>query len=113
MINTHAIGMGGETLAEKYLKENKYTILKRNYQTKIGEIDIIAKKENTIVFVEVKQRATLKYGYPREAVTPYKQNKIRQTALCYLKQNKLINSSVRFDCIEILNDKITHIENCF
>ena len=113
MINTHAIGITGETLAEKYLKENNYKILARNYQTKIGEIDLIAKEEDFIVFVEVKQRASLKYGYPREAVTPYKQNKIRQTALCYLKQHNIVDSKVRFDCIEILVDQITHLKNCF
>ena len=85
----------------------------QNYKTKIGEIDIIAKKDDIIVFVEVKDRQTKKYGLPREAITPYKQNKIRVVATQYLMSKRLTNSKVRFDCIEILGDTISHIENAF
>ena len=69
MVNTHVLGVKGEQLAVDFLKDKKYEILERNYATKLGEIDIIAKQNNRIVFIEVKQRESLRYGYPREAIT--------------------------------------------
>lgn len=113
MINTHALGMQGEQLAYEYLKEKGYKILERNYRNKTGEIDIIAKKNNRIIFVEVKQKSSLKFGYPREMITSQKIKKIRDTAIMYLQSHKLIGNQIQFDCIEIIDKKITHIENCF
>jgi putative endonuclease len=103
----------GENVAVKFLKDKKYQILAQNYKNKIGEIDIIAKEKDTIVFIEVKSRESTKFGMPREAVTGYKQNKIRTVALSYLQQKKMLNAQIRFDVIEYLDGKITHIENCF
>lgn len=108
-----AFGNIGETFATKYLKDKGYEILETNFSNKIGEIDIIAKDKDFIIFVEVKSRNSSKYGFPREAVTLYKQNKIRTVALVYLKSKKLLNSRCRFDVIEYFDSKITHIENCF
>ena len=87
--------------------------MEQNYTTKIGEIDIIAQTKDIVVFVEVKARNTVRFGYPREAINAQKQQKIRTVATQYMLANKLMNSKVRFDCIEILGDAITHIENCF
>lgn len=84
-----------------------------NYKNKIGEIDIIAKIKDTYVFVEVKSRETGEYGFGREAVTIHKQNTIRKVAEYFLIQNKLNDVSCRFDVIEIMGEKISHIENCF
>jgi putative endonuclease len=112
-MNTKILGVQGETLAKDYLIGKKYTILAQNYVTKIGEIDIIAKINDITVFVEVKDRQTKRFGYPREAVTPYKQEKIRRVATQYMLKHNLMNSKVRFDCIEILGDTITHLEGCF
>lgn len=112
-MNNRILGISGETLAVEYLKEKGYIVLQRNYTCPVGEIDIVCKKDDMIIFVEVKARETLKFGYPREAVTPYKINKIRMVASNYLKQKRLVNQKVRFDVIDILGDKITHIENCF
>lgn len=112
-MNTHVLGVQGEVVAKQFLIKQKYKILETNYSNTIGEIDIIAKDKDTIVFVEVKARMSDRFGLPREAVTEYKQNKIRQVALGYLKHNGLLNRQVRFDCIDILNGKITHIKNCF
>lgn len=112
-MNTKVYGTQGETVATQYLKDKKYKILKQNFVTKIGEIDIIAQTQDIIVFVEVKARKNTRFGYPREAINSAKQQKIRLVATQYLLKNKLINSKVRFDCIEILDEKITHIENCF
>lgn len=112
-MNTKVLGTQGESVAVKFLKDKKYKILKQNFITKIGEIDIIAQTKDIIVFVEVKARKSVRFGYPREAINLAKQNKIRTVATQYLLANKLMNSKVRFDCIEVLGDQITHIENCF
>ena len=108
------IGKINEKIAISFLKKNcKYKILETNFYTSIGEIDIIAKDKDTIVFIEVKYSTTSYFGLPRERVNLYKQNKIRQIALIFLKNKKLINSKCRFDVIDILGDKITHIKDCF
>lgn len=112
-MNTKVLGVQGEALAKDYLLSKKYTILFQNYKTKIGEIDIIAKQNDVIVFVEVKDRKTKRFGMPREAITPHKQNKIRTVATQYLMSKHLMNAKVRFDCVEILGNTITHIENAF
>ncbi len=103
-----------EELAVRYLKKNtKMKIVDRNYINKIGEIDIIAKDQDTIVFIEVKYRSTARYGYGREAVDDTKQWKIRNIAQMYLKENCKLNAKVRFDVIDILGEEITHIPNAF
>lgn len=106
-------GQSGETLAVKYLKKIKYKVLLTNYSNNVGEIDIIAKDKKTIVFIEVKYRQSDRFGLPREAVGKQKQNKIRNVSLGYMVQNKLIDSDVRFDVIDILEGEITHIKNAF
>ena len=112
-MNNKIEGQLGESLAYNYLKKHGYKILEKNYTNKIGEIDLIAKKGDYIVFVEVKNRASAKFGLPREAVTLYKQNKIRNVALGYLKETNNLESNVRFDVVDILGGEITHIENAF
>ena len=104
----------GEKKAREYLENKKYQILATNHRNKIGEIDIIAKDKDTIVFIEVKYKASLLFGHPREMVTYAKQNKIRRVALSYLQQKGLVDKvNIRFDVIDVLGDKITHIENAF
>lgn len=107
------IGNSGEIQAEKYLKDKKYKILTMNYKNILGEIDIVAKQKDTIVFVEVKKRETYVFCSPCEAVDKRKQSKIRKTAIYYLKQYKLMDSPCRFDVIEIVGENINHIENAF
>ena len=63
IFNKRTIGADKEQLAARYLDDNGYTVLERNFRNKTGEIDIIAKKDNYIVFVEVKYRSNNKYGY--------------------------------------------------
>ena len=111
------IGEKGETIAERHLKKKGYKILERNYRTKLGEIDIIAKDKKTIVFVEVKTRRSWQFGNPKGAVTPAKQRKISMVALQYLKTNDRRNSRARFDVVAITatRDKpqIEIIKNAF
>ena len=103
----------GEEQACKYLTDKQYEIIERNYKNKIGEIDIVAKKNNRIYFIEVKKRETARFGYPREAVTVQKQQKIKLVAMVYLKQKRLNDAYFSFDVIEILGDNLTHIQNAF
>lgn len=108
------VGLKGEVEAREYLEEKGYTILETNYRNKIGEIDIICKKDGVIIFVEVKRRESLKFGHPREAVNYYKQQKIRNIATAYLKFKGLYEKiGIRFDVIDLVGDNLTHIENAF
>ncbi|MEW5705963.1 MAG: YraN family protein [Actinomycetota bacterium] len=113
------LGESGENLAVLYLKRKSFRIVERNFRTKIGEIDIIAIKDNTLVFCEVKTRLNKSYGYPFESITPRKQEKIRNVAQIFLaiRGSSYKFDSVRFDVISVLSDspsvKIDHIENAF
>jgi len=111
MLATNLIGKKYEIIATNYLKQKGYKILENNYKNVIGEIDIICKDNDIIVFVEVKYRTSAKFGRPIEAITPHKLMKIRQTATGYLKFKRLLDANIRFDAIEILDDEIRHIQN--
>ncbi len=107
------LGQVGEKRAAEYLKKKGYTIIEQNYKNKIGEIDIIAKDQEYIVFVEVKTRTTKVYGLGLEAVTFAKQQKIKKVAQVYLLQHHLYESNVRFDVVSVDYDGIEHIINAF
>ncbi|MBU3947618.1 MAG: YraN family protein [Proteobacteria bacterium] len=94
-------GKEGETLAALHLKKQGYKIIEQNYRTKLGEIDIIAKDNNTLVFVEVKSRKTGDFGSPKYAVTPKKMKKISMVALYFLKETKQSGVKARFDVVSI------------
>ena len=74
-----ALGSKGEDLAIQFLKKKGYRIIDRNYKTSVGEIDIIARDGNTIVFVEVKTRTDDSFGYPFEAVNKKKRQKLQKS----------------------------------
>ncbi len=112
------LGKLGENLAVTYLKKNGYNIIKRNYRQKTGEIDIIARDSENLIFVEVKTRKSLRFGKPFEAVTPKKQAQISRVALDYITRNKLSDQAIRFDVISIVmiqdgKPEIEHLPNCF
>lgn len=115
---TKQIGDRGEKLAVMYLENKGYTILEQNYRFEHAEVDIIAFKEQEIVFVEVKLRSSLKYGHPEDAVTEEKKQQIFKAAEAWLYERKMDGSPVRFDVISILSKnptehKIKHFENAF
>lgn len=112
-MNNRKFGSEGESAARDYLIHKGAKILACNYQRPTGEIDIIARMQKTILFVEVKRRSSLRYGRPCEAVHSQKQMHILNTAMLYLQENGLEEASLRFDVIEILPDGIHHIENAF
>jgi len=111
----------GEKAACDFLQNKKYKILEKNYHKRIGEIDIIAKFNNVIHFIEVKTRtvsSSAKYGLPQEAVNYYKQKKLAKTALFYLSENDYSDdTNWQIDVIAITTNpdkksvEINHIEN--
>ena len=107
------LGNSGEKLAVKYLKKNKYEILATNFTTHVGEIDIIAKDNEYIVFIEVKTRTSDLFGAPSEAVNREKQRKYGKVAQEFLIKNRLTDSPCRFDVVEVINKEINHIINAF
>ena len=112
-LNPDELCKKGEALAGKLLKKRGYKILKRNYVSKYGEIDIVAYDKGTISFVEVKTRRSENYGPPELAVTKKKRKKIIQTALNYLVINHIEDIDCRFDVVSILfkeNDNKPDIE---
>ncbi|MBP3431325.1 MAG: YraN family protein [Clostridia bacterium] len=112
-VKNKAEGLVGELSATDFLRSKGYKIVQTNFKTKFGEIDIIALYKGVIVFVEVKNRSTLAYGRPIEAVDWRKQQKIRCVAEFYLMNKKKSEADVRFDIIEIVGDSINHVENAF
>jgi putative endonuclease len=94
-------GQESESIAVSHLKKNGYKILERNYRSKLGEIDIIAKDKGTLVFVEVKAKRSDRFGNPKEAVTLKKQRKISQVALYYLNDTNQGRVKARFDVVAI------------
>jgi len=96
------LGEDGEQLAADYLQKQGYTILARRFRTKVGEIDIIAKEDDYLVFVEVKTRRSTIYGWPSESVTWRKQQKIIKTALWFMKDTGNLEAKCRFDVVEII-----------
>lgn len=95
------LGKSGEEAAAGFLKEKGYKILKKNYKTKLGEIDIIALDKDTLCFVEVKTRNSLRFGAPKEAVSGFKQGRICKAALSYLKENNNFDKKARFDVVSV------------
>ena len=97
-----------EDLAVKFLKENRFEIIERNFRCRFGEIDIIAKEKNILCFIEVKKRKGNSLIKSYEAVDKRKREKILKTSLFYLNQCKEKFSNVRYDvvCLEEKNGKI-------
>lgn len=96
------LGKRGERSAQKFLVSRGYKILESNYSTPQFEIDIIAKDNDTLCFIEVKTRTGVKKGLPREGVTTAKQKKIIMGAQYYLRLNKITDTRLRFDVVEVL-----------
>ncbi|MBW7887659.1 MAG: YraN family protein [Bacteroidetes bacterium] len=112
-----AIGKNWEETAEQFLRAKGFEIIERNYVYNHGEIDLIAKENEEIVFIEVKFRNNARFGLPEEFVTPKKQERIRRTAEGFAAERNITNISCRFDVVSIHMEKgkptITHLRNAF
>lgn len=110
-------GKKGENIAAAYLKKNGYRIRETNYRCALGEIDIIAREKDELVFVEVKTRSSVELGYPEQAVGINKQKKMSQVALWYLEEKNLTDTKARFDVVAITKsdsqEEIKLIKNAF
>ncbi len=112
------LGRRGEDVACRHLEGSGYTIIERNWRSRTGELDIIAAKGGTTVFVEVKSRSGSAFGEPEEAVTPVKVRRIRALAAEYLASAGS-RGEVRFDVISVMADprggpgELRHLEDAF
>ena len=105
MKDSGEFGRQGEELAASFLEEKGYQILKRNQRTPYGEIDLIVREKNIIIFVEVKSRSTEFFGSPADAVNAKKQERIRQSGLWWLHETGEKYEEIRFDVIGIIKKK--------
>lgn len=96
-------GQDWEEVAERRLKRDGYRILDRNFRSRVGELDFVAKDGETLCFIEVKGRSSLRFGAPAEAVTLEKQRRITRAAEAYLQSKHLPESVCRFDVVTILD----------
>ena len=116
-MNNRELGRKGEERAVVYLKKRGYYILAQNYHTRYGELDIVCRKGDKLIFVEVKTRRSTAYGWPEEAITKSKISHLKKAAAIYLDAFEPSFRELRFDVITILweNDKeqINHIKYAF
>lgn len=96
------MGKRGESAAARYLELRGYDVVDRNWTCPAGEADIVAFDGCTLVFVEVKTRASLEKGFPSEAVTPEKRARYEKIACWYLRENDYVDIPVRFDIIAMV-----------
>jgi len=112
-----ALGKAGEDIAFKRVKKLGYKCIERNYRCALGEIDLIARHGNCLVFIEIKTRKGRDTVYAKEAVTYKKKKQISKAALYYLKEHDCCDAKSRFDvvAVSINNGKpdIEVIENAF
>jgi putative endonuclease len=114
-----ATGRRGEEMAIEHLIGKRYRILERNYRKSFGEVDIIARDRDTLVFIEVKTRQSTRFGSPFEAVDIRKQRQISRVAQEYLQAHGATDVSARFDVIAVRVDRanrlvaIDHLQNAF
>ncbi|MEO8147747.1 MAG: YraN family protein [Bacteroidia bacterium] len=116
MATHNELGLKGEQLALEYLTSKGFKILEKNYRYLKAEVDLIAKKDDLIILIEVKTRSTDYFGRPEEAISKSKQRLLIDAADHYIQSNNLKNE-VRFDAISIIINKkgisINHIEDAF
>jgi putative endonuclease len=114
-LNNTELGKIGEDIAAGFLQDLGYEILVRNWRFKRVELDIVARKESTLVFCEVKTRRSMSHGIPSDAITPIKLQHIRTAALHWITNNQSRYQGIRFDAISVIYcdgqpTTISHIE---
>lgn len=111
-MTTVQAGIEGENLACKYLKKVGYQIVERNYRIRGGEIDIVAKDGEYLVFIEVKTRYSHEYGLPIESITPWKIKALLKSALFYITKINWGDGPYRLDLVTVdfADDKNGQVE---
>jgi len=115
---TREVGRTGENIACEHLRKKGYLIVERSFRLFRGEIDVVARDGDTLVFVEVKTRSDESHGRPEESVTPAKQRQIRRIAQGYLVRNGCGDVACRFDVVAILfrgpdDYRLEHFKDAF
>lgn len=112
-----SLGKRGEDIAAEYLAERHYEILQRNFRYRRREIDIVARKNGVLVFVEVKTRASVAFGEPEEAVDVRKRQILKRVAAAYLSRYGRNDCPCRFDIVGVLirngGWSVRHTEDIF
>jgi putative endonuclease len=116
-VGTRRVGDIGEEAALRYMRRLGYELLARNYRTRQGEIDLILRRGDELVFVEVKVRSGLDFGHPLEAVSERQKARVRAAAEEWLAEQDPTFETARFDVIGILgggeSGRILHVEDAF
>ena len=119
LVPERTLGQRGEAAAARFLRRHGYRIVAHSDRSALGEIDLIAIDDRTIVFVEVKTRQGQMAGHPAEAVDAAKQARLTRLALAYLKRHRLLEHPARFDVVAITwpagsrRPTIEHYRNAF
>lgn len=108
-----ALGADGEEQAAAWYEAHGYTVVARNWRCREGELDLVVRRGQGLVFVEVKTRRSDRFGTPAEAVTPTKQRRLRGLAARYLADTGTRAASLRFDVVAILAGRLEVIEAAF
>lgn len=111
--STHQQGRFGEERAVEYLRARGYSVIERNFRCRVGEIDIVARDGDTLVFVEVRTRTDGRRGTALEAVTPAKQRRVAQVAEVYLTMRRLHAAVCRFDVVGITGERVELVRDAF
>ncbi|MEJ5173663.1 MAG: YraN family protein [Hydrogenothermaceae bacterium] len=112
-MNRSEIGRLKEDMAVEFLREKGYLIIERNFRKRFGEIDIVAKDGNCLVFVEVRSRSYDTFGKALESIGVKKRVKLSKIGNYYISQLNQHFDEVRFDVVSITGDEIEHIKNAF
>ena len=104
-MNRQEVGKLGEKLAQKFLKKRRYRVLETNYRCARGEIDIIARHKDFLVFVEVRTKSSPDFGTPEESITQSKKEKLIASALTYISEHENLPPSWRIDVVAVELDQ--------
>ena len=111
--STHALGRRGEDRAVAYLRTHGYRIVERNFRCKLGELDVIAREGDALVFVEVRTRSSGGRGGALEMIDATKQRQVARVASYYLARRRLESATCRFDVVGITGERIELIRDAF
>jgi putative endonuclease len=108
-----ALGIAGEDAAAAWYEANGYEVVARNWQCRDGELDLVVRRNRTIVFCEVKTRTTDVFGSPAEAVNHLKRQRLRVLAARWLEDFPIRMREIRFDVVSVIGDSVEIIEGAF
>jgi putative endonuclease len=112
-LTRRALGVSGEDLAAQWYEANGYEVVVRNWRCRDGELDLVVRRQRTIVFCEVKARSSDAFGLPIEAITHAKRQKLRVLAAKWIDESPVRPKEIRFDVVSVLRGEIEVFEGAF